>query len=83
MAIRNGDIAAARICDSLGLKNVRSLSLSMAVDDLTMVTATQYVTGDQFNRLADELETRQYVLVPKDEWDRVTQAKFPAPQEVE
>jgi hypothetical protein len=83
MPIRNGGSAAARICDSLGLKNVRSLSLSMAVDDLTMVTATQYVTGDQFNRLADELETRQYVLVPKDEWDRVTQAKLPAPPEVE
>lgn len=74
---------AARICDALGLKNVRALSLSMAVDDLTMLTVTQYVTGDQFERFAGELESRQYVLVPKDEWDRVTQAKLSAPPEVE
>jgi hypothetical protein len=81
MAIVNGDSAASRICDALGLKNVRALSLSMAVEDAVMLTVTQYATGDQFNRLADELESRQYVLVPKGEWDRVTQAKLPAPPE--
>jgi hypothetical protein len=86
MPIANGTHkTAARICDALGLKNVRALSLSMAVDDAVMLAVTQYVTGDQMDRFAGELETRQYVLVPKDEWDRVTQpqAKLPAPPEVE
>jgi len=86
MPIANGTHkTAARICDALGLKDVRALSLSMAVDHAVMLTATQYVTGDQMERFAGELESRQYVLVPKDEWDRVTQAqaKLPAPPEVE
>ena len=84
MQIANGTHkTAARICDALGLKDVRALSLSMAVDHAVMLTATQYATVDQMERLAGELETRQYVLVPKDEWDRVTQAKLPAPQEEE
>ena len=79
MLIANGTHkTAARICDALGLKDVRALSLSMAVDDAVMLAVTQYVTGDQMERFAGELETRQYVLVPKDEWDRVTQAKSPA-----
>jgi hypothetical protein len=71
MQIANGTHkTAARICDALGLKDVRALSLSMAVDDAVMLAATQYVTGDQINRFAGELETRQYVLVPH-EWTPV------------
>jgi hypothetical protein len=61
---------AARICDALGLKDVRDLSLSMAVDDAVMLRVTQYVTGDQMDRFAGELESRQYVLVPH-EWTPV------------
>lgn len=67
--------AVARIIDALGLKHVRSLRLNMELDsDVTIVTE-QYVAGDQLERLAGELETKEWVLVPKAEWDRATEAK--------
>ena len=64
--------AVARILDALGLKYVRSLRLNMEWNSAVAVVTEQYVTGDQLERLAGTLETKEWVLVPKDEWDRAT-----------
>jgi len=66
--------AVGRIIDALGLKYVRSLRLNMELDSAVAVVTEQYVTGDQLERLAGAIETKEWVLVPKDEWDRVTEA---------
>lgn len=66
--------AIPRILDALGLKHVRSLRLNMDVDSAVAVVTEQFVTGDQLERLAGALETKEWVLVPKDEWDRATKA---------
>jgi hypothetical protein len=61
--------AIPRILDALGLKYVRSLRLNMDLNSAVAVVTEQYVTSDQLERLAGELETKEWVLVPKIEWD--------------
>jgi hypothetical protein len=61
---------AARIVEALGLKNVRSMRLNMQADSVVAVTTEQFVSGEQLDGLAGELELREWVLVPKGEWDR-------------
>ena len=67
--------AAGRIVDALGLKYVRSLRLSMELNSAVAIVTEQYVSGDQLERLAGELETKEWVLVPRDEWERANAAK--------
>lgn len=67
--------AVSRIVDALGLKYVRSLRLSMELNSAVAIVTEQYVTGDQLERLAGELETKEWVLVPRDEWERSNAAK--------
>ena len=67
--------AASRIVDALGLKYVRSLRLSMELNNAVAIVTEQYVSGDQLERLASELETKEWVLVPRDEWERANAAK--------
>jgi hypothetical protein len=67
--------AVGRIVDALGLKYVRSLRLSMELNSVVAIVTEQYVTGDQLERLAGELETKEWVLVPRDEWERSNAAK--------
>ena len=57
--------------NALGLKNCRSAVLSMAVDDVVRVRAEQFVTADQMNGLAAELESKDFVIVSREEWDRM------------
>ena len=64
-----------RIVEALGLKYVRSLRFSMEVDSVVAVVTEQYVTENQLGRLAAELETKNWVLVPRDEWERLNAAK--------
>lgn len=66
---------AARIVEALGLKNVRSMRLNMEAGSVVAVVTEQYVSGEQLDGLAGELERREWVLVPKDEWDRANAAK--------
>ena len=66
---------AARIVEALGLKNVRSMRLNMEAGSVVAVVTEQYVSGDQLEWLAGELERKEWVLVPKDEWDRANAAK--------
>lgn len=58
-----------RLLKALGLENVRSLTLSAKTNSAVAVVTEQFVTGEQLDRLADELETKEWVLVPRAEWD--------------
>jgi len=64
-----------RVVEALGLQNVRSLRLSMELDSAVAIVTEQYVTGDQLGRLAAEFETKEWVLVPRDEWERAKAAR--------
>ena len=66
---------AGRIVEALGLKHVRSLRLNIEADNMVAIVTEQFVTGDQLDRLAGEFETKEWVLVPRDEWERSTAAK--------
>jgi hypothetical protein len=66
--------AIPRILDALGLKYVRSLRLNMELNSAVAVVTEQYVTGDQLERLAMALETKEWVLVPRDEWEHAVNA---------
>ena len=65
------DPAVARLVNALGLKNCSSAVLSMAVNDVVRVRAEQFVTADQMNGLAAELESKDFVIVSRQEWDRL------------
>jgi hypothetical protein len=58
----------ARILDALGLKHVRSMHISAELNSAVAIVTEQYVTESQLDRLAGELETKEWVLVPKAEW---------------
>ena len=66
MAICPPNTAINRILAALGLENVRSLKINAAVNDVVTVVTEQYVTGSQLDDLATALETKEWVLVPKD-----------------
>jgi hypothetical protein len=66
MAICPPNTAINRILAALGLKNVRSLKISAEVNSAVAVVTEQYVTGTQVDDLATALETKEWVLVPKD-----------------
>ena len=69
MAVTSNNPTIVRILNALGLENVRSMTISAAVGSVVAVVTEQYVTGNQLERLAGELETKEWVLVPKIKWD--------------
>ena len=76
MAIASSQcVSVGRIVRALGLEYVRSLRINMETGSAVAVVAEQYATADQLGRLADELETKEGVLVPKGEWERANEAK--------
>jgi hypothetical protein len=79
MAICPPNKAISRILAALGLENVRSLEISAEVNSAVMIVTEQYVTGSQLDDLATALETKEWVLVPKDagRWIAVSQ-RLPA-----
>jgi hypothetical protein len=80
MAICPPNKAINRILAALGLENVRSLKINAAVNDVVTVVTEQYATGTQLDDLATALETKEWVLVPKDagRWIPVTE-RMPPP----
>jgi len=66
MAICPPNKAISRILAALGLENVRSLKISAEVNSAVMIVTEQYVTGSQLDDLATALETKEWVLVPKE-----------------
>jgi hypothetical protein len=77
MAIFPPNTAINRILAALGLENVRSLKINAAVNDVVTVVTEQYATGTQLDDLAAALETKEWVLVPKDagRWIAVSKRK--------
>jgi hypothetical protein len=69
MAIFEPSPIADRISKALGLENCRSLKFSMEAGSVVAVVTEQYVSGDQLGRLACELETNNWVLVSKKEYE--------------
>jgi hypothetical protein len=75
MAIFPPNTAITRILAALGLENVRSLKINAAVNDAVMVVTEQYVTGTQVDDLAAALETKEWLLVPKAEYEYLEEVK--------
>jgi hypothetical protein len=77
MAIFPPNTAINRILAALGLENVRSLKINAAVNDVVTVVTEQCATGTQLDDLATALETKEWVLVPKDagRWIAVSERK--------
>lgn len=71
MAISGVHPALGRIMEALGLGLCRGFTLSANVDDVVRIQAEQYATGEQLDGVAAALETRDYVLVPREEYDRL------------
>jgi len=71
--ISTGENPTGRIAKALGLEHCRSIRMSMEAGSVVAVVTEQYVSGDQLCLLAYELETKEWVLVPK----KVYAAKTP------
>ena len=69
MALCHPSPAIVRLVKALGLNpdTVRSVNLSLAVNDVVVVRTEQYASGDQIEGVAAEIEASEYVLVPKSE----------------
>jgi hypothetical protein len=71
MAIAVVDPAVNRLIKALGLENCRSAVVTMAHDDVVRVRAEQFATADQLKSLAAEVESKDFVIVLRSEWDRL------------
>lgn len=59
---------AARICKALGIERAKYVAIHMAVNDVISVEVEYMPTVEQINGVAQELETKRYVLlVEKDD----------------
>jgi hypothetical protein len=54
-----------RLCDALGLKDVRSLSLSLELDGLAELTVVQLMRGDASDEMVEVI--KRYNLVDADD----------------
>jgi len=66
MAISTPNDAINRILAALGLEKVRSLKINAGVNRPVTIVTEQYVTERQLDDLATALETKEWVLVPKE-----------------
>ena len=71
MAVILPHSSATRILDALGLDRVTSFDLSMRMNDVVRIVTHQWVTDEQFNRLADEVEQKQWVLLTKEQYEEL------------
>lgn len=54
---------AARIAKALGLERARAITIRLAVNDLISVEADYFPDAEPIAGVAEELETKRYVLV--------------------
>jgi hypothetical protein len=54
-----------RILDALGLNHVRSMTINARAGEVVSVVTEQFIQSDQIEKVACELETKEWVLVPK------------------
>lgn len=69
MAVVANNEYVRRIAAALGLERCRSAMLRMATGEIVTVVAEQFVDAAALAGLATELETHEYALVPKVQWD--------------
>jgi hypothetical protein len=67
MAIVAPNSLCTRICDALGLSRVRSLTLHMEVNSVVTVDAEFFPNSKQLEDVAEELETKRYILIENPE----------------
>jgi hypothetical protein len=70
-AIDPRDSTPGRIAEALGLSMCRSVVLRMGLSEPVTVTAEQFVEKRRLDGLLYEIESREYVLVPKEEYERM------------
>ena len=56
---------AARICKALGLERARAITIHLAFNDVARVVVDYLPTAEQIAGVAEELETKRYVLLEK------------------
>jgi hypothetical protein len=71
MAVILPHSSATRILDALGLDGVTSFDLSMRMNDVVRIVTHQLATDEQFNRLADEVEQKEWVLLTKEQYEEL------------
>jgi hypothetical protein len=71
MAIAVTSPAVGRLAAALGLERCRSATISLGVDEVVMIRAQQYAEVNQLTRMAAELETNEYVVITRDEYDKL------------
>jgi len=71
MAISVTSPAVGRLAAALGLERCRRATITLGFDEVVMVTAEQYAEADQLNRVSHELETNEYVVVTRDEYEKL------------
>jgi len=71
MAIAVTSPAVGRLAAALGLERCRSATISLGVDEVVTITAQQYAEVDQLTRMAVEIETNDYVVITRDEYEKL------------
>jgi hypothetical protein len=71
MAIAVTSPAVGRLAAALGLERCRRATISLGVDELVMIKAEQYAEVNQLTRMSVELETNEYVVITRDEYDKL------------
>jgi hypothetical protein len=71
MAIAVTSPAVGRLAAALGLERCRSATISLGVDEVVMIRAQQYAEVNQLTRMAAELETNEYVVITRHEYDKL------------
>ena len=69
MAIAVTSPAVGRLAAALGLERCRKATITLGVDEVVMVRAEQYAEVDQLTRMSFELETNDYVVITRHEYE--------------
>jgi|688.fasta_scaffold31858_9 hypothetical protein len=70
------DNLESRLVKALGLPNVQSLKISLATNSVAAVEVVHYDWDKCGEALITELEARQYVLISREEYDRLNRGPF-------
>lgn len=54
---------AARICKALGIERATAVSIHLAINDVVRVEVDYFPNTEQIAGVAEELETKRYVLL--------------------
>ena len=68
MAIAPPNHLLARLTKALGLEHCRSFTFRASVGNCVMLESEHYVQESTLEKFAGEIETKEWVLVPKAEW---------------